>query len=45
MGQKVNPIAFRLGIVRGWDSAWYGGDTFADKLVEDHKIRKYVIEH
>lgn len=42
MGQKVNPIAFRLGIVRGWDSAWYGGDTFADKLVEDHKIRKYV---
>ena len=42
MGQKVNPIALRLGIVRGWDSAWYGGDTFADKLVEDHKIRKYV---
>ncbi len=42
MGQKVNPIAFRLGIVRGWDSAWYGGDTFAEKLVEDHKIRKYV---
>lgn len=42
MGQKVNPIAFRLGIVRGWDSAWYGGDTFADKLVEDHKIRKYI---
>jgi small subunit ribosomal protein S3 len=42
MGQKINPIAFRLGIVRGWDSAWYGGDTFADKLVEDHSIRKYV---
>ena len=42
MGQKVNPIAFRLGIVRGWDSAWYGGNTFSDKLVEDHKIRKYV---
>jgi small subunit ribosomal protein S3 len=42
MGQKVNPIAFRLGIVRGWDSAWYGGDNFAEKLVEDHSIRKYV---
>ena len=42
MGQKVNPIAFRLGIVRGWDSAWYGGNDFSDKLVEDHKIRKYV---
>ena len=42
MGQKVNPIAFRLGIVRGWDSAWYGGNNFSDKLVEDHKIRKYV---
>ena len=42
MGQKVNPIAFRLGVIRGWDSAWYGGDTFADKLVEDHKIREYV---
>ncbi len=42
MGQKVNPIALRLGIVRGWDSAWYGGNTFSDKLVEDHNIRKYV---
>lgn len=42
MGQKVNPIALRLGIVRGWDSNWYGGNTFSDKLVEDHKIRKYV---
>ncbi len=42
MGQKVNPIGFRLGIVRGWDSNWYGGKTFSDKLVEDHKIRQYV---
>lgn len=42
MGQKVNPIAFRLGIVRGWDSAWYGGNDYSDKLVEDHDIRKYV---
>lgn len=42
MGQKVNPIAFRLGIIRGWDSNWYGGNTFSDKLVEDHNIRKYI---
>ncbi len=42
MGQKVNPIGLRLGIIRGWDSNWYGGKTFSDKLVEDHKIRKYV---
>src|SRR5260221_7227464 len=42
MGQKINPIGLRLGIVRGWDSSWYGGKSFADKLVEDHKIRKYV---
>jgi len=42
MGQKINPVGLRLGIVRGWDSSWYGGRTFADKLVEDHKIRKYI---
>ncbi len=42
MGQKVNPVGLRLGIVRGWDSNWYGGNTFSDKLVEDQKIRKYV---
>ncbi|MES2730278.1 MAG: 30S ribosomal protein S3 [Bacteroidota bacterium] len=42
MGQKVNPIGFRLGIIKGWDSNWYGGKTFSDKLVEDEKIRKYV---
>ena len=42
MGQKVNPVGFRLGVVRGWDSSWFGGNTFSDKLVEDHKIRKYV---
>ncbi|MCG8475062.1 MAG: 30S ribosomal protein S3 [Cytophagales bacterium] len=42
MGQKVNPIGLRLGIVRGWESNWYGGKTFSDKLVEDQKIRKYV---
>lgn len=42
MGQKVNPIALRLGIIRGWESNWYGGNTFSDKLVEDHNIRKYI---
>jgi small subunit ribosomal protein S3 len=42
MGQKVNPIGLRLGIVRGWDSSWYGGKDFSDKLVEDEKIRKYI---
>lgn len=43
MGQKVNPTGLRLGIIKGWDSNWYGGKTFADKLVEDEKIRKYVL--
>jgi len=43
MGQKVNPIGFRLGIIKGWESNWYGGDAFSDKLVEDQKIRKYVL--
>ncbi len=42
MGQKINPVGFRLGIVRGWDSSWFGGKSFADKLVEDQKIRKYI---
>ncbi|KOY85514.1 30S ribosomal protein S3 [bacterium 336/3] len=42
MGQKVNPIGFRLGIVKGWESNWFGGKDFSDKLVEDDKIRKYV---
>ena len=43
MGQKVNPIGFRLGIIKGWDSNWYGGKDFAEKLVEDEKIRKYIL--
>jgi small subunit ribosomal protein S3 len=42
MGQKVNPIALRLGIIRGWESNWYGGKNFAEKLIEDEKIRKYL---
>ena len=44
MGQKVNPISNRLGIVKGWDSNWFGGKDFGDNLVEDQKIRKYLNE-
>lgn len=42
MGQKTNPIGNRLGIIRGWDSSWFGGKNYADKVVEDHKIREYL---
>ena len=42
MGQKVNPIANRLGFIKGWDSNWFGGDDYGDKLVEDQKIRDYL---
>lgn len=42
MGQKVNPIANRLGIIKGWDSNWYGGDNYGDTLLEDNKIRTYL---
>src|SRR5574344_633133 len=42
MGQKANPIGNRLGVIRGWDSNWFGGRRFEAKLVEDDKIRKYL---
>jgi small subunit ribosomal protein S3 len=42
MGQKTNPIGLRLGIIKGWDSNWFGGNKYADKLVEDDKIRTYL---
>jgi small subunit ribosomal protein S3 len=42
MGQKANPIGLRLGIIKGWDSYWYGGKDFSAKLVEDGKIREYL---
>ena len=42
MGQKVNPIGFRLGINRTWDSRWFADDNYADLLHEDFKIRKYL---
>jgi len=42
MGQKTNPIGNRIGIIRGWESNWYGGNDYGDKLAEDQKIRKYI---
>ncbi len=42
MGQKANPISNRLGIIKGWDSNWYGGKNYSDKIVEDYKIRNYL---
>ena len=42
MGQKVNPISNRLGVIRGWDSNWYGGKKYGKTLLEDSKIRKYL---
>ncbi len=42
MGQKTNPIANRLGFIKGWDSNWYGGNDYSAKIVEDDKIRKYI---
>jgi small subunit ribosomal protein S3 len=42
MGQKTNPIGIRLGIIRGWDSNWYGGNNYGDKIAEDYNIRKYI---
>ena len=37
MGQKTNPIGNRIGIIRGWESNWYGGNDYGDKLAEDQK--------
>lgn len=42
MGQKVNPIGFRLGIVKTWESRWYADKNYADYIFEDHKIRHFV---
>ena len=42
MGQKTNPIGNRLGYIRGWDSNWYGGRNYGDKIAEDSKIRQYI---
>lgn len=42
MGQKVNPIGFRLGIYRTWDSRWFAGKDYSDFVLEDYKIRKFL---
>ena len=42
MGQKTNPIGNRLGYIKGWDSNWYGGRNYGDKIAEDSKIRQYI---
>ena len=43
MGQKVNPVGFRLGVNRGWDSVWYAKKKdFGNYLIEDYKIREYI---
>jgi len=42
MGQKANPVGLRLGYIRGWESMWYGEKDYAEKLIEDHKIREYI---
>jgi small subunit ribosomal protein S3 len=42
LGQKVNPIGLRLGIVKTWESRWYAGKQYADYILEDHKIRNFV---
>lgn len=43
MGQKANPIGNRLGFIHGWDSNWFGGKDYASKIVEDFKIREYLM--
>lgn len=45
MGQKINPIGLRVGINRTWDSRWYAGRDYADKLIDDLKLREYIHEH
>lgn len=42
MGQKVNPVGLRIGIIRDWESKWYAGKDFADLLHEDIKVREYI---
>ncbi len=42
MGQKVNPIGLRLGVVKTWESRWYAGKNYADYILEDYNIRKFI---
>ncbi len=43
MGQKANPIGLRVGVIKGWDSNWFGGRNYSEKIVEDYTIREYLI--
>jgi small subunit ribosomal protein S3 len=42
LGQKVNPIGLRLGIIKTWESQWFGGKNYADYIFEDYKLRKFI---
>ena len=42
MGQKVNPIGLRLGIVKTWESRWYAGKNYSEYILEDYKIRQFI---
>jgi small subunit ribosomal protein S3 len=42
LGQKVNPIGIRLGIVKTWESRWFGGKKYAQYILEDHKLRTFI---
>jgi small subunit ribosomal protein S3 len=42
LGQKVNPIGLRLGIVKTWESRWFGGKKYAQYILEDHKLRTFI---
>ena len=44
MGQKVNPIGFRIGIIRDWDAKWYADKKYEELLHEDLKVRKYITD-
>ena len=42
MGQKINPIGFRVGVIRDWEAKWYADKNFASLLHEDLKVREYI---
>jgi len=44
VGQKTHPIGLRLGIIKGWESSWYAGKSFSEKLIEDEKIREFLMK-
>jgi|SRR5689334_15406794 len=45
MGQKVNPVGLRVGVIRDWESRWFAGKDYADLLHEDLKVREYIAKH